>query len=315
MADAVGLPVVTVVVATRDRPHAAARAVELIVANHEPRLEVVVVDQSSDGATEASLQSLLADPRVRYLRSASIGLSSARNQAIAEARSDFVALTDDDCAVPVDWAARMVAALSAAERVALVFGNVLPAPHDGDAGFIPGYVRNEPFMADSVDHMRAVEGIGACMGLRRAAWSALGGFDEMLGAGARFPAADEGDLAIRALAAGWHVYETPDVWVTHHGFRTTMEARALVGVYARGTGAMMAKHVRCRTPRATRLLADMAWHWTRGGLHPAARVGDGRHRLVRLTAFAGGFLAGVAAPVDRRARLFAGDGRDPLPNR
>jgi GT2 family glycosyltransferase len=223
---------------------------------------------------------------------------------VAAARSELVALTDDDCAVPADWAAGMVGALRTSERVALAFGNVVPAPHEANGSFIPGYVQPEPLLAGADDLERAVEWVGACMGLRRSAWDVLGGFDEMLGAGARFPAADEADLVIRALAGGWQVYKTPTVWVTHHGLRTREEAHALVGCYARGTGAMMAKHLRCGTPRTASLLGSMARHWLRGDVHPGARVGDGRHRMTRLLEFGRGFLGGATAQVDRSARLF-----------
>ena len=109
-----------------------------------------------------------------------------------------------------------------------------------------------------------------------------------------------------ALAAGWYVLETPDVWVVHHGFRTHREGRELVQGYAYGTGAMIAKHVRCRTPKAGLLLARMAWRWTRGSVHGAARLAGNRHRWLRLNAFVRGFLVGFAAPLDPGTRRFAG---------
>jgi hypothetical protein len=122
-----------------------------------------------------------------------------------------------------------------------------------------------------------------------------------------FPGGDEGDFAIRALAAGWCVLETPRVWVEHHGFRTLDQAYDCIGTYARGTGAMMAKHVRCRTPHARRLLGAMAFRWSSGGIHQTAAMGDGRYRLRRLQAFATGFAEGTRAPLDRSAVLFKPD--------
>jgi GT2 family glycosyltransferase len=146
------------------------------------------------------------------------------------------------------------------------------------------------------------------MGVRRAVWQALGGFDEALGAGGRFRAADDGDFAIRAQAAGYFVYETPELWVTHHGLRSKAEALDLARAYAFGTGAMMAKHVRCRTPFALRLLGGMAWNWLRGGIHPAARIDEGLHRRLRLAAFVQGLAAGARAPIDPAACCFLAPG-------
>jgi GT2 family glycosyltransferase len=296
---------VSAVIATRDRGAQVARAVQSILATDPPVLEVIVVDQSSDDATDAALRPLGAD--VRYCRLERPGLSRARNMGIRDVAGDFVAITDDDCEVPADWTQRVVDALESDARIAIVFGNVVPAPFDAAAGFIPGYVRTEAFLADDPGKKAAIDGIGACMALRRSAWEALGGFDEMLGPGSAFPGGDEGDFALRALAAGWYVLETPQLWVEHHGFRTQAQARDFIGIYARGTGAMMAKHVRCRTPHARRLLGAMALRWSRGGVHPTAATGDSRHRLWRLQAFATGFAAGTRAPLDRTAVLFKTD--------
>lgn len=299
---------VSAVVATCGRGSQVVRAVRSILANESPVLEVIVVDQSDDDATEAALRPLLIETEaLRYRRLLQPGLSRARNEAIREAVGDYVAITDDDCEVPRDWVERVVEALESDMRIAAVFGNVLPAPFDAAAGFIPGYVRDDLFLADEPRKKASIDGIGACMALRRAAWAELGGFDEMLGPGGAFPGGDEGDFAIRALAAGWCVLETPQVWVEHHGFRTLDQAYDCIGTYARGTGAMMAKHVRCRTPHARRLLGAMALRWSQGGVHQTAATGGGRHRRRRLQGFATGFAEGMRAPLDRSAVLFKPD--------
>ncbi len=299
---------VTAVIATCDRGAQVARTVQSILENDPPVLEVLVVDQSSDDSTEAAIRPLLDEcDRLRYRRLARRGLTRARNEAIRDAAGEFVAITDDDCEVSPDWAARVVEAFESDERIAVVFGNVLPAPFDAATSFIPGYVRDDVFLADEPAKKAGVDGIGACMAVRRSTWIALGGFDEMLGPGSAFPGGDEGDFAMRALAAGWYVLETPQLWVEHYGYRTLDQAYECVAIYARGTGAMMAKHVRCRTPHARRLLASMAFRWSSGGIHQTAAIGDGRHRLRRLTGFVTGFAEGTRAPLDRSTALFKTD--------
>jgi GT2 family glycosyltransferase len=299
-------PVIDVVIATRDRGATPVRAVESVLANRYPGFSVTIVDQSGDGSTEAALEPFLGDPRLRYRRSDTVGLARAQNLAIADLGAELVAVTDDDCEVPPDWLARVADGFAWGERVALVFGEVRAGPHDAEAGFVPAYLRAGPFLARDPGEKWGIDGIGACMGIRRAVWRELGGFDEGLGPGSVFLAGLEGDFALRALAAGWHVLETPGLWVVHHGFRSRHEGRGLVHCYAYGTGAMIAKHVRCRTPKVERLLAHMAWRWTRGSVHGAARLAGKRHRWLRLNAFVRGFLAGAAAPLDRGTRRFAG---------
>jgi GT2 family glycosyltransferase len=54
------------------------------------------------------------------------------------------------------------------------------------------------------------DAVGEYLAITDSAWEQLGGFDEMLGPGGAFPGGDEGDFAIRALAAGWCMLEPLD---------------------------------------------------------------------------------------------------------
>lgn len=292
------LPPIGVVLATRDRGALPAAALRSIHVAGDPPSEVVVIDQSRDDRTAAALAPFLDDPRVTLIRSRSVGLSRARNEGIAACRSELLAMTDDDCEVLPGWLAALAGVFASEDRIGVVFGSVRSAADEDREGFVPVYTVSALRVDRGRDPRRQIDGIGACMAIRRRTWAEIGGFDEMLGAGARFPAGDEGDFAVRALAAGWAVAETPDAAVIHRGFRPWPEARDLVGAYARGTGAMMAKHVRRRTGGATRLLTRMAWSWVRGGTHEAARLDGAPHRRMRLQAFARGFAEGLRLPID-----------------
>ena len=74
-------------------------------------------------------------------------------------------------------------------------------------------------MARSIWQKHQVEGIGACMGIRRCVLDDLGGFDQILGIGAPLMTGEESDLTIRILLAGYFVYESPDIMFVHYGFR------------------------------------------------------------------------------------------------
>jgi GT2 family glycosyltransferase len=306
--DQSALPMISVVVTTRDRSERVTGPVRTTLQNDYPRFDLTLVDQSEDGGTALALEPYLRDPRVHYVRTSTRGLARGRNRGIDAASGELIALTDDDCEVATDWLQEIAAAFALDRRIGIVFGNVLPAPHDRRAGFVPACVSEQPFLARSVRQKVRVEGMGACMAVRRNTWEALGGFDEMLGAGAPLKAGDEGDLAIRALLAGHFVYETPAVTVTHHGFRGLSEGRALIDDYWYGTGAIFAKHLRCRRMSLVPMLPRLAYRWA-WGHSPVAASLDRPYRTLRLTAFVRGLGAGGTAPIDcHRGHYVRGDG-------
>jgi hypothetical protein len=211
-------------------------------------------------------------------------------------------MTDDDCRVAPDWLRRMAEAFAKGDKIGVVFGDVVAAPHNSAKGFISSYHRETPYVARGIRDKPKVEGIGACMGVRTNAWAALGGFDEMLGAGSRFRSADDTDFAIRALLAGYEIHETPDVHVVHHGFRTWSEGSPLIGGYLYGIGAMLAKHIRCGHWSVLHVVRALARRWMFE--RPVVEFGFTPPRSLRLSGFARGFSAGAMAPVNRRTAQF-----------
>ena len=295
--DTMNPPPVTVVVSTRNRSEYILKTVQSILLNDYPSFEVLVIDQSENDLTEAILRPLLGDPRFRYLRSPTKGLSVGRNLAISATQSQFIAITDDDCEVPTHWIRELVSSFAVDHRIGIIFGNTLAASHDRTAGFIPAYIRSEPFLARGIHEKNRVEGISACMGLRRNLWQILGGFDEMLGAGSPFKASEEIDFTIRALLAGYFVYETPNVVVLHHGFRTWEQGQVLIQGYLYGIGAMFMKHLKCGHWGVIQVLLHLAWRWA--FQHPVVDFGHRPPRGLRIKGFIQGFIAGALHPVDK----------------
>ena len=296
-------PPVTVVISTRNRGERIAETIQTILLNDYPDFEVRVIDQSDGDATAVAIQKFLNDPRFLYVRTTSRGLSAGRNLGIQGARNELVAITDDDCRTSVDWLRELAFAFGADHRIGVVFGNIYPGPYDSGRGFIISYRRKESFLARSIHDKHRVECLAGCMGVRKSAWQALGGFDELLGAGAPFRAAEELDFTIRALMAGYYVYESPAFSVSHLGFRTVEQGRTIISWYLFGIGAAFGKHLMYRPWTILFLLFRLAGRWAFS--HP--RVDFGRHppRWLRLRAFVRGLLAGAVHPVDPATGLFA----------
>ncbi len=296
-------PLISVVVSTRNRGAGIVRTIETVLANEYPRFELLIVDQSGDDATEAAARPFLPDSRVCYVRAPGEGLAIARNLGIGRAQGELIAITDDDCDVATDWLSEMAAAFMPDDCIRLVFGNLLAGPHDPNAGFVMAYVRTEPFLARSIRDKHRVEGMSGNMGIKRSVWATLGGFDPALGAGARFKSASETDFAIRALLAGFFVYETPRVWVVHKGFRTWEDGLPQIQRYLYGIGAMLAKNLKFGHGSIVALMFHLAWRWA--FRRPAADFGFIPPRGMRLAAFARGLTAGALAPIDRTSGHFA----------
>ena len=93
------MPLVSVVIPTRNRVHLLQRAV-FSVLNQEPapdhfEFEVIVVEQQSSDGTDEFL-SAIADPRLRVVRVPPIGPGAARNLAVSQALGTWIAFVDDD---------------------------------------------------------------------------------------------------------------------------------------------------------------------------------------------------------------------------
>lgn len=289
---------ITVVVPTRNRSSQIVRTLETILANDYPGFDILVIDQSDNDLTRKALEPYLGIPRFRYFHSSKRGIASGRNTGVERAGCELIAMTDDDCQVAPDWVRAIAQAFHADERIAVVFGNVLAGPHDPKAGFIPAYTRAEPYLATSIFQKHRVEGIGACMGIRRSAWRRMHGFDENLGAGGRFCSAEDLDFAVRVLLGGYAVFETPNAQVVHNGFRTWASGNVLIRTYLYGIGAMFAKLLKLGHFSVLALMWCLAWRWA--FQKPIVDLGRRPPRLLRIDAFARGFFSGLVFPVDRR---------------
>src|SRR5690242_4948838 len=111
---------VSAVVCTRNRGASVVATVESILASDCADFEVVVVDQSSDDATEQALAPI-TDSRHRVVRSNTQGLGRARNIGLEAAASDVCCFTDDDCTVPPEWLRVMADVFRREPRVAVAF--------------------------------------------------------------------------------------------------------------------------------------------------------------------------------------------------
>jgi glycosyltransferase involved in cell wall biosynthesis len=278
--------------------------VSSILANAHPNFELVVADQSKDDETLEALKPFSTDPRLRYLKSATAGKGDALNAGLRATKGTAIVITDDDCTVPPNWLETFASIFATHPKVAVAFCCVEAGEHDRAAGFVPDFVRTGDRMLTSMHDARHVRGLGAGIAVRRDMIEEIGGFDPMLGPGSRFPDCDDRDIAIRALLARHHVFETSTIAVKHFGFRSWQQGPQLARRNFLGIGAAYSKFLKCGRIQlmyvpAHEFIKYALWPPIRDVLHLRQPRG-----MVRITAFVEGFVEGLRTPVDKATMIF-----------
>lgn len=229
------------------RPETIRATVRAILRQTWQDWDLLVLGQGAeDPMREAVAEAATGDARVRHMHLAGRGLSLARNAALQHASGPIVAFTDDDCEPNDQWLALIATAFREDAELGLVGGAVVPPAALGWLATCPTVSPAEAVYDPGLAPGRPPAGwdwIGANFAIRRAVAERLGGFDECLGAGSDFPAAEDTDYKLRLEAAGVRMLSTPRASVVHtngvrHGWKAMLSSQRN---YATGNGAMAGK--------------------------------------------------------------------------
>jgi glycosyltransferase involved in cell wall biosynthesis len=236
--------VISVTIATLDRPQMLRRCIESLLVGEDLPEEIVVVDGSDDEATRLVVDGLGSD-LVRYARSSPPSISASRNRSVELARGEYVAVVDDDCEMPPGWLREVKRQLELYRNPDGLYGEIR---HPDPA------VDSKELLVSIYTPARAEEwtypvepdrlGFGAHMILKASTFRELGGFDLRLGPGTALQGAEDIDYSYRLLKSGGRAVSTPAIWVIHHQWRTQRDIPR--DLYRRNLGhaAFCAKHVR-----------------------------------------------------------------------
>lgn len=223
------LPAITVAICTRDRVDMLARALDSVLRQPYPHFEVVVVDNAATTDATQRYVDGLADDRVRVVSEPAPGLSRARNAAVHAARHDIIAFTDDDVLVDDEWLTALGRAFAADADLACVAGlvptgSLTSAAHayfDRRVGWARNLRPRRYTLADPPADIPlfpfqvGMYGTGANFAIRRDTVYALGGFDEVLGAGAPTKGGEDLDMFFRVILSGATLGYEPAAIVWH----------------------------------------------------------------------------------------------------
>jgi len=238
---------VSVVVCTRGRPEQLAACLRSLGRLHDPRPEILVVDNDDHPAPAPSS----LPPGARVVHEARRGLDHARNRGLAEATGEVVAYVDDDCEVDPSWVDALRLAFADPE-VGAVTGRVRAASLRGpserwfeahfsfDRGTTPQ--RFTPWDRRPWYPMwPGGVGAGCNMAFRRSALDAIGGFDPLLDMGTTIGGGGDLDVFARLLDEGTLIAYRPDALVWHHHRTTPAASRRQFLGYGVAVGALLTK--------------------------------------------------------------------------
>jgi glycosyltransferase involved in cell wall biosynthesis len=297
-------PPISVLICTRNRPDDIVQVMPHIMSQDYPDYEVVIIDQSSDNSSEDRVKAAYGhDPRLRYIRPGTVGLSIARNQAMAEARHELCACTDDDVEVPTNWLTKIAATFAAHPDTDVLYCPV-HIPKDG-IGKQGEYYACLYFTEDRLLNKGEIFGMGANMALRKSFFYKVGQFDAMLGAGAPLPGSDEHDWLYRAHLAGGVIRLNAKNPIDHRAMRTYEQWLRVNYLVAYGDAAFAMKHLRCGDLHMLYKIGHrLAYMGAKTCLRYLQRDPNRRFDTVYTWRYWLGIWGSLKYPVDRKSRLF-----------
>ncbi|TAN41245.1 MAG: glycosyltransferase family 2 protein [Nitrospirae bacterium] len=231
----------SLIIATLERADELHRLLSSLVLQTDKNFEVVIVDQSKGD----SLVPMISEYSnlglyIQHHKINQQNLSHARNYGARMAKGDILAFPDDDCWYEPDLIMEVRKAFFSKPQL------------DGIVAYWVEYQEKEKSFVDkrlSLDAWRKFHGGNASsitLFLKRRMLDSIGWFDERLGVGGWFGAAEETDLIMRALSAGAEIERCPTARV-HHIYATTLSGNLIelcrkARMRAHGTGAVYAKH-------------------------------------------------------------------------
>jgi GT2 family glycosyltransferase len=206
-------PTVSVLIATRNRPDGVRRAIDSVLGQSHPPLEVVVLDDASDEPVIDHLRDLEDDPKLKWLVTQKpSGVAGARNILVGHAAGDILVFLDDDAWLDTpDALQRVFELFSSNEQLGIVafkIQGVDEADHLLQVPFRRSTVQQRPSVVDDPGLVSYY--VGAAHAIHRDVFEKCGNYPSNF-----FYGHEELDLSFRAIDLNFEIRYEPLVTARH----------------------------------------------------------------------------------------------------
>ena len=233
---------ISVCLATKNRPEKLRQCLKAILNNTFQRFEIILIDQS-DTHTTKGLITQLQSKKIRYFKMNTTGKAKALNLAIKKAKYELLAFTDDDCVVAKDWIKTIHDTYKKFPHIAGIFGNTLAYPTKRSGAWIcPATFQSTSvrfFSNPSIIHYQVL-GQGNNMSLKKSIIISVGMVKEWLGVGSIAKAGEESELIFRILTNKNILMTNPNMVAYHNRWLSKNEYQFQESAYTRGLFAFYA---------------------------------------------------------------------------
>lgn len=230
---------ITILIATCNRPDKLVSCIQSIVANGYSQYEILIADQS-DNQRSRDIIKKITGYNIRYFPLETKGKSIGLNLLLPHARGKYLAFTDDDCLVDRNWLKNIVIYFDNHPRVDGVLGKVLPyrgGPPRFNCPSVADFDKNYPISAENIIEYKFF-GQGNNMSFRKTVFEKIGGFREWLGPGSVAGIAEDIEYLYRAVINGLIFVSEPSILLYHNRWLSEKESQELYLKYTSGLMAL-----------------------------------------------------------------------------
>ncbi len=119
---------ITVAIITRNRAQHLKRLLNSFIIQTRKPLEIIIINNSSNDNTKEIIKSFQSSLPIRSFTEKKVGIPFSRNNALKQARGNFVAFIDDDCEASPTWIENINNALKKYPDVAAIQGRTISMP-------------------------------------------------------------------------------------------------------------------------------------------------------------------------------------------